>query len=107
MPFSTPSLLFPRYRLNISKDLSQSEVKVTPRKRKRDDDGSSFIQESKSTSGFSTSSQTSGPLEISEVSADGRYVKIKNVSSKVRRCCLMFQHENMTHDTLYQAMQPT
>lgn len=75
-------------RLNLSRDHTQSEVKVTPKKRKRDDGGaSSFVQQtqssSSSSSGFSTSAQCTGDLEVVEVSTEGQFIKIRNISSKV------------------------
>lgn len=64
--------------------MSQSEVKVTPRKRKRDDNaGVSFVQESQSGSSFSSSARSSGAVEVCEVDDEGKFVKVKNISTKV------------------------
>lgn len=67
--------------------MSQSEVKATPRKRKRNDGGaqasSSLVQESSQSSGFNASARCSGAVEVSAVDDEGKFVKVKNISKKV------------------------
>ena len=68
--------------------MSQSEVKVTPRKRKRDDTGGvSCVQEAQTGSSFSSSARCSGNVEVCEVDEEGRFVKVKNISNKVQVIC--------------------
>lgn len=95
--------LFPRYlvfcsacRLNLSQSFSQSEVKVTPRKRKRVDD--SFVQEAQTSSAYSASSRTSGAVEVSEVDGEGKFVRVKNISEKVRPAAIMSRFEIVFED---------
>mgnify|MGYP001796668598 FL=1 len=72
--------------MNLSQSFSQSEVKVTPKKRKRVEvDAGGYVQEaqSSSSSAYSASSRTSGAVEVCEVDNEGRFVRVKNISNKV------------------------
>jgi len=72
-------------RLNLSQSFSQSEVKVTPKKRKRmEADAGSYVQEAQtsSSSAYSASSRTSGAVEVCEVDSEGKFIRVKNISNK-------------------------
>lgn len=57
---------------------------MTPRKRKRDEvDADSYVQETQTSQGYSSSGRSSGAVEVSEVDENGKFVKVKNISDKV------------------------
>lgn len=64
---------------------SMSQVKVTPKKRKRaDEESASFVQEAQTGGAYNSSTRCSGAVEVSEVDGEGRFVKVKNIINKVR-----------------------
>lgn len=74
------------FRLNMSQSFSQSSVKSTPRKRRRGEGSevhSDFVQETDSKAAYASSGMVLGSMEITEVSEEGKYVKIKNLADEV------------------------
>ena len=71
------------FRLNMSQSFSQSTVKSSPRKRRRDEGQSTFVQEAQQTGAYASSGTVLGSMEICEVSEEGKYIKIRNMADKV------------------------
>ena len=65
-------------------NLSQSTGKSTPRKRRRRDEQTVAVEESESHDTYASSGTVSGSIEISDVSEDGKFIKIRNMAPEVR-----------------------
>ena len=76
---------FPCYRLNLSQSSSPGSAVKTGRGQKRKRVAlSETVQEfGETSSGFSSSSSSSGNVVIDDIDTDGKYVKLHNTSDEV------------------------